>query len=379
MTLAATHGADLVVAPSRARTFHTLDALRGVAAGAVLLFHAGFVYATKGPAEGQIAVDLFFVMSGFIIAYRYDRDFARGLGVTRFAALRLVRLYPLFLLGLSLGLLPQLVELVAGVADTCRVALFETFGLGVAMLPSTLVLPREPTIYPLNYASWSLALEIVINIAYAATFGFWTVRRLIGLVALAICGLAVCVIHYGTLNVGFDWANAPGGLARVLFGFPLGVLLFRLHLRAPFALRLTWWAPLALAIFVFAFDAPVAKAWWELFAVVVLVPAIVVAAISSEPPRGLQRICAALGAISYALYSLHAPFVGVFLRLETHLGFDATTHSVGKAVAFTALLGVVCLIAEAAYDRPVRRWLSRRVMRFGQMGTAGRSVFATKN
>ena len=373
------HGADVVVAPSRARTFHTLDALRGVAAIAVLLFHAGFVYGSSGPAEGQIAVDLFFVMSGFIIAHRYDRDFARGLGVGRFTVLRLVRLYPLFLLGLSVGVLPQLVEIVAGVADTCRVAILETFGLGVAMLPSTLALPRLPTVYPLNYAAWSLALEIAVNIGYAATFGFWTIRRLAALVSFAICALVACVVYYGTLNVGFDWDNAPGGLARVLFGFPLGVLMFKLHRREPFTSRVAWWVPIALAIAVFAFDAPVAKPWWELIAVVVLVPTIAAAAISVEPPRAARAACATLGILSYALYSLHAPFVGVFLRLQTHLGFDPTARSFGAALAFTVLLLAFCLVAEGAYDRPARRWLSRRLAPKPPAGPRAEMVLATKN
>ena len=108
------HGADASIAPVRIRTFHTLDALRGVAAAAVLLFHAAFMYAIAPPAEGQLAVDLFFVMSGFIIAYRYDRDFARGMAVSAFVRLRLVRLYPLFFLGLVLGAVPPLAAFVTG-------------------------------------------------------------------------------------------------------------------------------------------------------------------------------------------------------------------------------------------------------------------------
>ena len=91
------------------RTFHTLDALRGIAAMAVVLFHCSYFYGLPQPVEGQIAVDLFFVMSGFIIAYRYDARFAAGLGTLAFAKQRLIRLYPLFILGSLIGALPALI------------------------------------------------------------------------------------------------------------------------------------------------------------------------------------------------------------------------------------------------------------------------------
>ena len=167
------HGLDATVADgtdalARTRTFHTLDALRGVAALAVVLFHAAFFYGMKAPAEGQIAVDLFFVMSGFIIAYRYDRDLRGGMGLKAFVRVRLVRLYPLYFLGAVLGVLPAVVAVASGDADWFHKGLVEAFPFHILMLPSWFVVPRIEELYPFNYVAWSLALEMLINVAYAS-------------------------------------------------------------------------------------------------------------------------------------------------------------------------------------------------------------------
>ena len=230
------------------------------------------------------------------------------------------------------------------------------------MLPSTLALPKIAEIYPLNYVSWSLALEIAINVAYAASFRFWTIRRLVCLVLLAFLGLCAGVVTYGTLDIGFDWVNAPGGVARILFAFPMGVLLFRLSDGKPFSIRPQWWVLLGVALLIFFFDAPVAKPLWELFAVAIIVPLIVAGAIGSEPPKAVQPLCAAVGTLSYALYSLHAPFIGLFLRAETRLHLDVAVFSPIKALVFTATLAALCCVAHLAYDEPVRRWLRHRTM-----------------
>lgn len=359
------HGADAVFtdAPARLaryRTFHTLDALRGVAAVAVLLFHAAFIYGIAPPAEGQIAVDLFFVMSGFIIAYRYEDDLRSGMGLAGFLKVRLIRLYPLFLLGAVLGVVPALVAVATGHADGFYKGLLGSFPLAILMLPSRYALPRVTELYPLNYVAWSLALEIVINIAYAATFRVWTTRRLILLVGVAFVGLCGCVACYGTLNVGFAWPHAPGGLARILYGFGMGVLIHRLYRSKPLSPRVPWWALLALALGVFFFDPPLAKPLWELFAVTIVVPFIVVAAIVNEPPKLARGACATAGIFSYVVYSLHAPFVGFFLRGEDRLHLDLHAQSPGKAFVFTVLFLALCVAAHLAYDKPIRRFLSRR-------------------
>ena len=237
--------ADAPAALARARAYHTLDALRGIAALCVLLFHAAFFLRLATPAEGYLAVDLFFVMSGFIIAHRYDGDLAQGMRVRRFLRIRLVRLYPLFALGTLLGALPALAALAGGHADGLHEGLAASLPLALVMLPSRLAMPDLTVAYPLNYVSWSLALELIVNVAFAASFKVWTTRRLAWLVAASFVGVALAAWRFGSLNIGWDWGNAIGGVPRILFGFALGVLLQRRHATRPFVVRIPWWALVA--------------------------------------------------------------------------------------------------------------------------------------
>ncbi len=366
--LAARHGADAAVSDTSAalasvRTFHTLDALRGLAAVAVVLFHTAFIYGIARPAEGQVAVDLFFVMSGFIIAHRYG-DPCRAMSLASFIKVRLIRLYPLCLLGSVLGVVPLVLAMAAGHHDAVHRGLVASFPLAVAMLPSPFAMPTIDEIYPLNYVVWSLSLEIIVNIVYAATISFWSPRRLVMLLAAAFVALCVCAWWYGTLHGGFDWANAPLGPPRAIYGFAMGVLIHQLHIRQVHLNRrlgfpAPWWALVVICGAMFFCNAPFGRAWWELFLVTIAVPVIVVAAVGSEPPRAARSACAIAGVFSYVVYSLHMPLVGFILRGEDALRLDSHKQTATEAMIFTALLVALCLVAHYAYDKPVRRFLSR--------------------
>lgn len=356
------HGADALMPDrpallAKARTFHTLDALRGIAAMAVVLFHAGFFLDLPKPAEGQLAVDLFFVMSGFIIAHRYGDELAGGMPLAAFLRVRLVRLYPLYLLGAALGVLPAAVLVATGDRDLFHLGLVAALPFHLLMLPSHFVSPRIDELFPFNYVAWSLALEVLVNVLYAATIRFWTPARLAVLVASAAVALAICAWSYGGLKYGYAWTGWPVGIVRILFGFPLGVLLQRVFATRTPRIGVPWWAILVVATTMFFVPPPVAKPVWEFVCVTIVVPLIVLAAIASEPPRALQGTCAVAGIFSYVVYSLHAPYVGLYLRAEALAHVDADAQSVLRALLFGLGLVALCIIAHVAYDKPVRRRL----------------------
>ncbi len=347
------------------RGFHALDALRGIAALSIVLFHAGFLFGLRPPAEGQVAVDLFFAVSGFIIAFRYDARFAAGLTAGAFLRRRLVRLYPLILLGSLLGAVPALVALALGQASALHRHLLAALPLAAAMLPAPAMAGEPAYFYPLDPPAWTLALEILVNAAYAATFSFWTRTRLLVLLAGAAGGLGLVAWREGTLDVGFFWSQHWGGLARILFGFTAGVLLFRFHAERPFSARrwsglLPWWSPLLLAAGLFALPPPLARGAWEFGLILLVVPTIVALAVARDAPNWARRACTAAGVASYVVYAIHFPLVGLFLRGETLMHLDAGRASPGRAAAFAVLLATGSLAAYFGFDRPVRGWLARR-------------------
>ena len=84
---------NVATSPKNKTRFLTLDALRGVGAIAVMAGHAGIVLNAYMPPFMYLAVDMFFVLSGFVLAHAYDRKFAQGLSVQDFLkATSIVRL-----------------------------------------------------------------------------------------------------------------------------------------------------------------------------------------------------------------------------------------------------------------------------------------------
>ena len=346
------------------RRYETLDALRGVAALAVVVFHLSQVkLVPELVPHGYLAVDFFFVLSGFVVAHAYEEALRGPLSFGSFALRRAIRLYPLAILGAVLGLallmlkwhsFPEKVDslpriLVSGVLN--GLLLPTPFG-GVT---------SRHELFLGNGPLWTLFFEFAANLAWAA--GGPHLRTGTLLVITATAGLAVAALSWqaGTANLGFDMATAPAGAARVCFGFPLGVALFRLLGRVAWVgrLRSDRVGPTILGILLLAVLAmpraasSSAFAAWDIASVLVLLPALVVAGIAQG--KG-GRFGDLLGELSYPVYVLHFPvlLLASGLHQSVLLRVPVWVMAVAAAVAAVA----AGLLASRLYDLPVRRWLS---------------------
>ena len=267
-----------------------LDALRGIAALVVLLFHAWkFFGGTTAVAEGWLAVDFFFALSGFVMARTYE---ARMVDWRGFMKLRFRRFWPMVLIGGSLGL-PVLY-----------------FKLGVAAIPIALLnlafIPFffDGDIFPLNGPFWSLFYELYANAAHALVFRRFRDKHLaIGIAVLAV-SMAVLGNHFGSLNIGASPRTFVAGFARVLLPYLIGVLLYRRWrdeppLRVPQVLT-----PMLLPILVIAASA--VPGWMpQLAFVLVGVPLLLMGGIRLQ--AGILGRW--LGLISFPLYAVHVPIL----------------------------------------------------------------------
>lgn len=202
---------------SGAARYHALDGLRGIAALLVAAFHIGQRYAQTTPA-GYLAVDLFFALSGFVIAANYASRLQEGLGAARFMALRLVRLYPLYLLGTLIGVTREAFHLGVVYADMhCHNQFTVCVAAAVTMVP---VLPDA--LFPFNGPAWSLLMELVVN----GLFALWLYRcGQWSLAALTLVGAVVMLLFVpvdGNLNLGWNWSSAVVGAARATASFSIG-------------------------------------------------------------------------------------------------------------------------------------------------------------
>lgn len=347
------------------RVFLTLDGLRGVAAVFVAMRHTAFFH-SLGIHGGYMAVDLFFVLSGFVIAHAYERRLAQGMGAGRFLVLRYLRLWPVYLIGACLGLVAALCQAMPGPdnlspAEVARVAPF-----AVAMLPAPHI---RPMLYPVDSVAWSLALELIINLVYALAWRWLRDVQVLGALTAVAAGVLVwTVAWFGKLDVGFTWTNAAGGLARVGFSFAAGLLVYRAWRRWPLNLTLTAWAPLALLPALFW--RPADSVIYPLVCVIAVFPALVALSAWTEPGRRSHRLFGWLGAASYPLYAIHRP-AGELIVLGLSRLIPVSVHwgvLLGAPYMVAAL--AVCVLVERFYDRPVRKaltvgaeWLMRQAPR----------------
>ncbi|RWC19123.1 MAG: acyltransferase [Mesorhizobium sp.] len=356
--------------PATRHIYLNLDALRGVAAISVMLYHfSPFIADGKVLPSSYLAVDLFFLLSGFVIAHTYDRKIESGMGFGTFLLVRLIRLYPLYLAGTLLGAFYLLIKnrLMPGeYMPLSDVALMLTTG----MLFIPLVGDAYHTIFPLNPASWSLFFELLVNIAYVLLFFVLSKRVLLGLITGSLALLVLAAMLSGTLDFGMTGATIASGLPRVTFSFFLGVLLCRsmAHYQGSFGfLQRGYWVEIALAltlvIFAIAPAGGSARAAYDLICVVLLFPVMVtVGAVAATSPR-LSKLYSWLGRISYPIYIIHTPMLMIIAGAGKAVSIDPFANHPWFGIAMAIVVIVISDIATRIYDEPVRRFLQRQMQR----------------
>ncbi len=180
-----------------------LDGLRGVAAFLVVWYHIfeGFQFAGGKPTidfinHGYLAVDFFFILSGFVIGYAYDDRWGKTLTLGGFFRRRLIRLHPMVVMGATIGLISFLLtgmERWDGTTSTLSMT-FLAFICSCLMIPALPGMPREVRgngeMFPFNGPCWSLFFEYLGNIIYAFIIRKLPTKILAFLSFLLCCALA---------------------------------------------------------------------------------------------------------------------------------------------------------------------------------------------
>nr|WP_321983562.1 acyltransferase [uncultured Lichenicoccus sp.] len=342
------------IVPVRSR-YELLDGLRGLAAVAVMFYH--FDRRAGGPVwvpHGWLAVDFFFMLSGFVLAHSYSARLP-GMTLLRFLHLRAMRLLPLSMLGVLLGAGYFLLRWAAQAPTPDDVS-----HVTVATVLNLLLIPNlQPGgvtgdwLFPGNNVLWSLMLEVLVNIVWAAIV-IYTGKALLSALSLAAALLLVMLAHQNaSLNLGFTWGTLPGGAARTMFGFFVGVLLWQVRPLPVPSRTIPWVASFAL---VAVFCIPDTHWQVDLLMVLVALPAILWLSIGVEyrPERAGMRL---LGEISYPLYVIHMPILMLLAGWLKQHRPDLHGSAWIDLAALPILLGA--WLAQRYYDQPVRRFLER--------------------
>jgi peptidoglycan/LPS O-acetylase OafA/YrhL len=354
-----------------AHRYEALDGLRGVAALSVMFGHYGVLLGLFSVPNGFLAVDTFFMMSGFVIAYSYGKRLRSGMSPWTYLYRRVVRLYPMFVIGLLLGCVVLYYVAYSGAIVYPAADFLRGVTLNVFYIPFLNSLPIYSEIgqlFPANPPAWSLFFEMLASAAFLLLFDL---GRKTLMVAIVLCYVALVVagIHYGTggiwveVHTGYYSSNLLGGLPRVGFGFSLGVLLQQLTRddtlgvrirslleRLPYPSFLLYAA--ALVIFLFPKSA---HGLYSLLALATVAQAVVLVGAQVRLSAGLEsNVARFLGWISYPIYCLHYPFVrlAIFIRDITN-GSGYLLMVAGAAVSIA-----LAIVLTRWYDEPLRAALN---------------------
>ncbi len=357
--------APLAVPSAKYHRFYLLDALRGFLAFLVVFRHVP-EYLTSAVQTRDIflAVDFFFCLSGFVIAFAYEERLRTRLCLRDFIAARLIRFYPMFLIGTVLAFASAV-----GPGHLLGEPAGRTMALGalpsLLFLPSISAFPRS-ALFPLNMACWTLLLELLANLAYAALLrGKQAVNSMLALVCI-VSWLAL-VLSSRSLDSGSTWSGVGVGLARMGFSFPIGICIFKLWKRTSFggfrqqrglpaaALLLT----LLLAVLLLPIPFSGTRAY-QIIVMTFVLPGIVLFGADIQLRGTWNKACAALGDLSYPLYVVHLPLLAPLFG--SHVARFA--HTSGTLVrclvpVYMLLLAAAAWALERYLDAPSRRWLSR--------------------
>ena len=365
--------------------YDLLDGLRGVAALMVIWYHVfeGFAFASNSAIEtlnhGYLAVDFFFILSGFVIGYAYDDRWGKSLTMKDFFKRRLIRLHPMVIMGAVLGAITFCIQ--GSVQwDGTHIAISMIM---LSLLCTIFFIPAMPGVgyevrgngemFPLNGPCWSLFFEYIGNILYALFIRRLSNKALtvfVVLLGVALAAFAVFnVSTYGNIGVGWtlDGVNFLGGSLRMLFPFSLGMLMSRNF--KPMKVKGAFWICTIALIALFSvpylggLEPLCMNGVYEAFCVIGAFPIILwIGASGTTTDKQSTKICKFLGDISYPVYVIHYPLMYLFYAwlIENQLYTLGETWHVALCVfILSIILAYLCL---KLYDEPIRKYLAKRFL-----------------
>jgi len=344
---------------------------------AVVTTHMSYYLGLFHPATAAPAVDFFFMLSGFVVSYRYEGRLQDGsLEWKRFMLGRAIRLYPLYSFGLIVGAL-VIWLLQRPSTSPATYSFFATFTANLFMLPMPLVSPDPAPgleyanminiydFFPFNFPTWSLLFEVVINLGYALVSPRLTNRVLTLLMGASFVSLTCIGYTFGTLDQGTHRHQYIGASARVTFGFCVGVSQSRSWLARSSKISLH-----PMLLFILLLLPLVVKlggstlAWLHELAIVsIYMPILLWLGANSSSSETWLSASKVLGTLSYPIYVVHVP---IWNALRASYGWQGNEilHKYEPWSGFMLVI-VLCIIAwyvDKFVDRPARQLLSKALL-----------------
>lgn len=363
---------DIITKPH----YPILDGLRGVAALMVVAFH---LCEAHGPNRfeqhinhGYLAVDFFFLLSGFVIGYAYD-DRWKTITLKEFFKRRLVRLQPMVIMGMIVGAVLFYFQ-GGGLWPTIdstpvwKMLLIMFVGFFMLPVPTSIDIRGWTEMYPLNGPGWSLFFEYIANILYGLFIRKFSKFALSVFVFLSACLLLHLTVFgkQGDVIGGWslDLAQLHIGFARMLYPFFAGLLLCRVAKIIQVKNAFLLCSVLVVAVLSVPRIGGTDNLWmnglYESLVILFVFPLIVYLGAGGEVKGNTaKRVCKFLGDISYPIYITHYPLIYIYTAWVFDKKIPGNNPLLVAPLFFIAavLLAYGCL---KLYDEPVRKWLSKK-------------------
>ncbi|MCX2473432.1 acyltransferase [Pedobacter sp. MC2016-05] len=356
--------------------YRILDGLRGVAAIIVVTFHLteplGTGHLDILVNHGYLAVDFFFLLSGFVIGYAYH-DRWKNITVGNFFKRRIERLQPMVILGMTLGAIgfyftDSTIWPLIHTIPLWKMLLVMLIGYTILPVPLSLDIRGWQEMHPLNSVGWSLFFEYIANILYAVWIRKFSTTALTILVILSAIALAHLALTNGDVSGGWtlNLEQVRVGFTRTMYPFFAGLLLSRIA--KPIKIKNSFlWCSLLVALVLYMPRIGGANHFWmngfyESVCVIVVFPAIVyLGATGTMRTNREYKICKFLGEISYPLYLVHYPFVYFYVAwISNNKGITLMqAWPYALLILFSSI--ILAYVALKWYDEPVRRWLRKKM------------------
>lgn len=356
--------------------YEILDGLRGVAAIMVIIFHLFETHSLGNHLiqiinHGYLAVDFFFMLSGFVIGYAYDDRWDK-MTLGTFFKRRIIRLHPMVIMGSIVGaslFYFQQSSCFPQIEHTSVGALLLIMLLGCTLLPLPLKWDVRgwTEMHPLNGPAWSLYYEYIANILYALF-----IRRFNKIALTVLVVIAACFTVYRSLTApmgdmvggwALNWEQQYVGFVRLMYPFFGGLLLSRLGWLIRIKKRAFWYCTLIIIVILSIPRLGGEEHYWmnglyESFCIIFIFPIIVsMGAGGKVTGKYSSRICKFLGDISYPIYITHYPLIYIYTAWVCN---NNATITEGIPYMILVLVGAIALAYASLklYDEPVRRRLT---------------------
>lgn len=357
-----------------------LDGLRGVAAISVMLYHFCMGTSLALFPNATVGVDLFFMLSGFVLAYAYTVRFQQGYAYAAYLYRVFIRLYPMLLVGCALGTLALFLNKSAGsitVSDKEIVMAFVSNALFLPYLHLSKFTAYVQPIFPTDHPAWSLFFQLTANILLLPLLVLRT-KKLAQVMLAAFMGLMWLGYVYASStnqpvwvnpSIGWDSLNFMGGFPRVLFGFILGILLQRFlqdpvtkaklvnnvfyqkACRIPFLVYL-------LALGLFSLSPTYAHGTFAILSLLACPLVILLGAGSVHTSRLMPHISTFLGWISYPLYCVHMPVGWLIDNAYKTERLPPVLATLPQPVLSSIVAVLLTIVLIKLYEEPVRALLT---------------------